>query len=126
MPCDGEREVQVILDSSRITPALKGKDWTWDDSQLPTSIITGWRYAGEKKPKQPLGPEDVPPGSVFRLHDADIGYEVPCEVSQEGVTFADDTGNFAKTWEELRHWQINRSIPMTGKWNPSAWEPCEK
>jgi hypothetical protein len=80
----------------------------------------------EPKPKVPLGPEDVPPGSVFRLHDADIGYEVPCEVSQEGVTFADDTGNFTKTWEELRHWQINRPRHRDSDGNPTKWEACEK
>jgi hypothetical protein len=31
------------------------------------------------------------------------------------------------SYEELkRNWLINRSIPMSGKWNPDAWENCEK
>jgi hypothetical protein len=111
-------------DTMRLTiPPSKGTGWKGGD------LYKAYRVLKTREPKPnkvKLGPEDVPPNSVFRLHDADIGYEVPCEVSQEGVTFADDTGNFTKTWEELRHWQINRPRHRDQDGNPTLWEPCEK
>ena len=128
MPCDGASRIRAILaDGTFDTDAntdYPARSLRWDD-QGSVSVV-GWRYAEPLTREVELGPEDVPPCSVFRLHDDDIGYEVPCEVAKEGVTFADDTGNFTKAWGELTHWQINRSIPLTGKWNPTLWEPCHK
>jgi len=39
-----------------------------------------------------------------------------------------DTNRNTYSFYELQQeeWLINRSIPMTGKWNPDAWEACEK
>jgi hypothetical protein len=98
----------------------------WNHLLVATDIIAyrvlKWR---EKKPKVPLGPEDVPPGSVFRPIHWGEGPEwllvtrvhsTECEIAGE-----------ASSWSRLRqYFQINRSIPLTGKWNPDAWEPCEK
>jgi hypothetical protein len=86
--------------------------------------VLKWR---EKKPKVPLGPEDVPPGSVFCVKDRMPG-------TWHGVlgvyasTVQLDTNRNTYSFYELQQeeWLINRSIPMTGKWNPNAWEPCEK
>jgi hypothetical protein len=73
-----------------------------------------------------LGPEDVPPSSVFRL--------VYRSLNSDSWTFAVANGAggivIGDTFIDFRElgklYQINRSIPLTGKWNPDAWEPCHK
>lgn len=82
--------------------------------------VLKWR---EKKLKVPLGPEDVPPGSVFC--PAYWNGEPWISVSKVCVNDCLIDGK-SYTWEMLRTWKINRSIPLTGKWNPDAWENCEK
>lgn len=38
-----------------------------------------------------------------------------------------DGNTWKKAKLELRESRkVNRSIPLTGKWNPDAWEPCSK
>jgi len=98
----------------------------WNHLLVETDIIAyrvlNWR---EKKPKVPLGPEDVPPGSVFQPKHWG---EVPEWISVSKVCTKDcSLAGATRDWSELRKdYRINRSIPMTGKWNPNAWEPCEK
>lgn len=72
-----------------------------------------------------LGPEDVPPFSVIRKigeletwHWRLISY-----VNGLGMTCADR----GYPWREVADThEINRSIPLTGKWDPLAWETCRK
>ena len=87
------------------------------DDEIP------WIEWREKKPKVPLGPEDVPPGSAVRVKGFN-GFAQVLAVSETGVQLY--SGFF--TWESLatENREINRSIPMTGKWDPDAWEACEK
>lgn len=75
----------------------------------------------------PLGPEDVPPGSVFRPeHWGKKGHE-RIEVVQVCTTDVRLGTNRSYDFEELKaSWLVNRSIPLTGKWNPDAWEACSK
>lgn len=74
-----------------------------------------------------LEPGDVPPGSVFQKHN-DGSYYTPTLVStsSDGVYFGDSV-TFQITYNDLANeWQINRSLPLTGKWDATAWEPCKK
>jgi hypothetical protein len=79
------------------------------------------------KPKVPLGKDDVPPFSVFRVKgEGSSGWHQMKICPQwDGLIFSSDVS--LVSYEELkRNWLINRSIPMSGKWNPDAWENCEK
>lgn len=135
MPCkEGKRIYWLYKDGvfgSSENPEVVG----WERKEDKVTDIIGWCYADEKK-TVPLGPEDVPPGSVFRpigwssIPNAYVNYEA---VVTNGVrTIGKDWGEFCSEygylpWLELHsEWQINRSIPLTGKWNPDAWEPCSK
>lgn len=122
MPCDGERKV-CLLRSDReefCRVAVIGVAWDWSDL-----TIIGWRYADEPKKTVPLGPEDVPPGSVFRGNDwPATSYRCPFELTERGVAW--NTQSLSE-WNVLHgRFEINRSIPLTGKWNADAWEPCSK
>jgi len=65
----------------------------------------------------PLGPEDVPPGSVFR-NEID-GWDAPASVNSMGVVLANRLGN-RFDWRQLFNgWQILR--PGT-----TEWQPCKK
>lgn len=79
-----------------------------------------------------LGPEDVPPATVLR------GAGEVCSQGWCAITSCSETGiriwrqsessGHEITWQRLRESdsQINRSIPLTGKWDANAWEPCSK
>jgi len=124
MPCDGEKNVCALLVDGTMDDcesAPKAKLLEWGDEGI-VSII-GWRYADEKK-TVPLGPEDVPPGSVFRSNDQPTTtFWTVTQVWEDGFYLRGDS----MPWDTARErMQINRSIPLTGKWNPDAWEPCSK
>jgi hypothetical protein len=79
----------------------------------------------EPKPKVPLGPEDVLPGSIFIVPPRKPStWHAVTGVYEDCVQL--DHGDFP--FDELMEdgWLINRSIPTTGKWNPNAWEACER
>lgn len=98
--------------------------------QLPPPPIS-WRYAETTKTVE-IGPEDVPPGTVLR------GAGEVCSQGWCAITSCSETGiriwrqsessGHEITWGRLRESasQINRSIPLTGKWDANAWEPCSK
>lgn len=89
-------------------------------------LSTPWPEVEKPDPEYiDLGPEDVPPGSVFRhcYWFGSLWFSVS-KVSDNGVSLADDD---TYPWETLRNeWHINRSIPLTGKWDANAWEWCKK
>lgn len=123
MPCDGDREVEVMLASGNpIFHSRCGNLWLWNE-RGGDSII-GWRYADEKK-TVPLGPEDVMPFTVIRRkgeaekwHWRTVSYVDAVKVT---------CGNRGYEWDELASdYERNESLPLTGKWNPDAWEPCHK
>lgn len=75
----------------------------------------------------PLGPEDVPPGSVLSLKPP--RWFVISGVCDDGVYILDDEPLVESLWKWhylAEKAQINRSVPLTGKWNPDAWEACSK
>lgn len=74
----------------------------------------------------PLGPGDCPPGSSLRSaknHCFSIVY-----ISATGVTVSNPNGSRHIKWHDLQDegWQINTSIPDTGRWDAMAWRPCSK
>lgn len=93
--------------------------------RVPASTPFHW-----DKPKTirvPLGPEDVPPGSVIRgLAEANSnGWSLITSCSTEGLRVwrSPDFHHNKITWDEaMWHWQILRPgrDPVTG------WEPCWK
>ena len=133
MPCDGEKQVCLLrTDREEFHNfSVCGNKWDWND---PT--IIGWRYAdAEKKPKVPLGPEDVPPGSVFRAPEWKPAiYVTPSLVAENGVTWirkllaAPSASVEYLSFEMLMAagWQINRPRHRDQDGNPTLWEACEK
>jgi hypothetical protein len=126
MPCDGERMVlgMTLHSGAQRTPTA-GKNYLWEVNDR--NPLIGWRYADTEKP---LGPEDVPPGSVFRFKGSDdaTAWQTPLELQHYGVCFHNGSGSVMwKKWGyPMLNYEINRSIPLTGKWNPEAWEACER
>ena len=128
-PCDGERKIHAILAAAGIgeSAASTASRWRW--TQRDSGDILGWRYAEPATKTVNLGPEDVPPGSVFRMNHFDAGvWILPCATSSNGISYATPDRECEELmWSELNgDFQINRSIPLTGRWHPDAWEPCSK
>ncbi len=74
-----------------------------------------------------LGPEDVPPGSVVLSSSAGCNGTRWASVACAKTDGVEIYGRVCIPWSELfTHWKINRSIPLTGKWDAAAWEPCHK
>jgi hypothetical protein len=122
-----EWRVRSSLETGKIT-VQKPSSANWSHTGSLGDIIAyrvlKWR---EPKPKAPLGPEDVPPFSVFRVKgEGSTGWhQMELCPQWEGLAFSSDVS--LVSYKELkRNWLINRSIPTTGKWNPDAWENCEK
>ena len=89
-----------------------------------------WPEAPKPEPTTktvPLGPEDVLPGSVLQKHGDGTYYTPLCVSTPDDGVYLHDTQPFKESYKALSEdWQINRSIPLTGKWDPTAWEPCHK
>lgn len=70
----------------------------------------------------PLGPEDVPPGTVFRYPAVDLQHEWQVAISISGLgiwLFRDGVEFFPFTQLETEEWQITRDGGRT-------WQPCWK
>ena len=79
----------------------------------------------------PLGPEDVPPFSVIRRKEQTDEYGKPQYWHWRLISYVTGIGpacaDRGYNWQELSTgYEINRSLPLTGKWNPDAWELCKK
>lgn len=104
---------------------LLREGWKGSNYRLPAAEATP---PAEPEPaaQVPLGPEDYPPGSVLRFAEQHwynalyVSREVICLVSGDSVAWKD--------WNKLQDdgWQINTSIPDTGRWDKDAWRPCSK
>lgn len=110
-------------------PKASPSDYIWTKLNFPDDIaayrVTKWR---KPAPKQKLGPEDVPPFSLIRRKPEQNNGEqwhwrCVSYVHNVGI----QCGDRGYKWKEMqKDYQINRSLPLTGKWNPEAWEACEK
>lgn len=80
----------------------------------------------------PLGPEDVPPGTVLRgAGEVDSkGWCMITSCSETGIRIWRDCECYQdeRTWGELkdRGSQINRPRHRDADGNPTKWEPCRK
>lgn len=124
MPCDGESHIHIICHEGRTTdrngelysPRL-GRWNMWNRT-------LGWRYAEPATRVVDLGPEDVPPGSFIRSKTTPQAWE---SIGYLGALGIFDYERKFLNWRKLAEsYEINRSIPLTGRWNPNAWEPCHK
>jgi hypothetical protein len=102
--------------------------WRWTHNGNSGDIIA-YRVleARTPTPKQPLGPQDIPPGSVLLSSSAGVNgmqwTQVLC-VKSRGVEI---NGRDCVTWAELKeHWKINRPKHSGENGNPTLWEACEK
>lgn len=129
MPCDEGCVIRII--------GIDGKAVARDGYQLIKrsarvnrwSETIGWRYVETKTVE--LGPEDVPPGSVFRCDSwQPHSFRMVVTLHKRGVCLGAGYGEgvVERSFEELlkAEYKINRSIPLTGKWDATAWEPCHK
>lgn len=123
MPCDGWSKIEIICETGK-TIAFNGlpllprlaRHNIWNKT-------IGWRYAEPATREVELGPEDVMPGSVITGKDS--GWAIVTSTNKDGVGV--DARDESVSFEDLmKYGKINRSIPLTGKWNPDAWEPCSK
>jgi len=108
----------------------KGSD-KWHDC-IPDWSMPADQYRIKPEPQWlPLGPVDVPPGSVFRQSETTAScpwYSVLC-IHDLGVCFhAGGKDAFTLTYAELERlpWQINRPRHRDADGNPTLWEPCRK
>lgn len=130
-PCDTDKRIHYLMvgdadcaPSSSTSPAY-ASDLRWNQANLAGDIL-GWRYADEKK-TVPFDISDVPPCSVLSLHPP-RWFDI-YGVCKEGIYVLDDEPLVETLWKWnylAEKVKINRSIPLTGKWNPDAWEPCQK
>lgn len=103
----------------------------WEDPQglTPCDCLSGTSWEIRLKPaprKVPLGPEDILPGSVLRHQScAPHSFVSIMLTNRVGVKLGDDR---VWTFAELQElgWLINSSLPLTGKWDSTAWKPCWK
>ena len=85
--------------------------WDWSEGS----------YRRKPQPKMvPLGPEDVPPGSVFKLSEWQKGlHQTYFQVVSGGVVFS-SSQTYLTGWVDLRnYWEISRDGGKT-------WQRCEK
>lgn len=124
MPCDGtKRVIPLVCYEGKYSTGgnMEGSHWDWNDEYL-----IGWRYADEKK-IVPFDISDVPPCSVLSLNPP-RWFDI-YGACKEGIYVLDDEPLVETLWKWdylLEKVKINRSIPLTGKWNPDAWEHCHK
>jgi hypothetical protein len=102
--------------------------WCWTHDGNSGDIIA-YRVlkACTPTPKQPLGPQDVPPGSVLLSSSGGANgmqwTQVFC-VKSRGVEI---NNRDCVTWAELKnHWKINRPKHRDENGNPTLWEACER
>jgi hypothetical protein len=106
------------------TPSL----WNWSHSVSLGDIIA-YRVlkARTPTPKQPLGPEDVPPGSVLLSSSAGVNGMQWTQVFCAKARGVEINGRDCITWAELKtHWKINRPKHRDSDDSPTLWEACEK
>lgn len=133
-------EYRLLLESEIINRYYEAFIHTWNDGMWDTyywkgsSLQSTYRVPASTpfhwdKPKLirvPLGPEDVPPGSVLRkLHSPAAVWVAPAAVLTTSILHAANfSGDIEEiSWENLKnHWQILRP----GRDPATGWEPCWK
>jgi len=116
-PVPGKRVNMLFRDGMRID--ARSESYHWD--KYRNNPIIAYRVIEPKL--VPLGPEDVPILSVLRYIRTPIDeYAVTSKVAGELKSYV-----MGWTYGTLMGlMEINRSIPLTGKWDAAAWGPCSK
>lgn len=121
---DPYAELKAAHAAGKVIQGLIGGYWI--DSPHPT-----WKYPVDTYRVKPDEPQNVPqsstfflPGTVIRFPDASDLWGAIMAIDQDGLV----VGDTYQSYQELAASKAtaNRSIPLTGKWNPDAWEPCSK
>lgn len=121
---------QALADGKVIMFNTAGNNWSPEYS--PTWNHAPHRYRIKEPQWLPLGPEDVPPGSVFRAPNFEKGIRYDAlSVVETGVIFAEwsaDRSSSLWSFGTLMKtgWQINRPRHRDADGNPTLWEPCRK
>jgi len=87
------------------------------------------RYRIKPEPRKvPLGPGDVMLGCAIRHINQHLPERSVASVDANCVAVSNAHATpSAYDFNHLqKYFQINRSIPLTGKWDKDAWEPCYK
>lgn len=126
---NGRKRTRLINRWDKADNRWLARSWAGDHKNFTYCVPASTPFHWDKpKPKirVPLGPEDVPPGSVFRRPRCHIvAWITPVSVLTTGIQYIDGSiGNIdERFWVDLvEHWQILRPgrDPFTG------WEPCWK
>lgn len=90
----------------------------------PLTLIGGVPF--DQSSQVPLALEDVKPKSALR--SAEGHWFVAAYATTEGVAVSMQLETRFIVWENLMNegWQINTSIPDTGRLDANAWRPCSK
>lgn len=111
--------VQALAEGKVIQLSVPGSaEWTL--LAEPTFQYPPDRYRIKPEPRRvPLGPEDVPPGSVFRWKTKTSSWVTALFVSQTSVWLATSGSGDAWSYETLME---KAEIKRPG----SDWQPCSK
>lgn len=104
----------------------------------PSKYLNEWRHLNvegdiiayrvlktrEPKPKVPLGPEDVTPGSAVKAKTRTHSWYLVTGVSAVDLILSNGSVIIYAVLQ--RDFLINRSISLNGKWDATKWEACEK
>lgn len=102
--------------------------WGTTDSAIVTILSGGMPIRIKPTPTlTPLEASDIPPGSVISVCP-DLAWFSLVWVGTSQVNYMSAGKMATLTVGELHSegWKINRSIPLLGNWDPTAWEPCSK
>jgi hypothetical protein len=133
-PCplrdDGVEEFEFKIRTGKASgPSTSPSVWRWTHEGNHGDIIA-YRVlkARPPAPKQPLGPEDVPPFSLIRRKpEQDNGqqWHWRCMSYVHGVGI--QCGDRGYKWEEMqKDYEINRPRHRDENGNPTLWEACER
>ncbi len=134
---EGARMEYILRDNNKISCDATARELRWYHTGGSGDIIA---YRIKPAPVMvPLGPEDVPPGSVFRQCGSDnfcadlpgewvsvVNVDVKFGVIISAISANEHPFLVIVPWDKLTSCEINRSLPLTERWDMNAWEKCEK
>lgn len=103
----------------------------WDAPDASLFTVLAWENPIRIKPTPtlfPLEPSDIPPGSVISVNPSLTWFSILWLGSTALEFVSAGRQIHSLHFETLLkdNWLINRSLPLFGKWDPTAWEPCSK
>lgn len=120
---DPYAELKAAHATGKVIQFNPGDSLGWRDQQCDFTAEPHCYRIKPEQQKVPLGPSDVLPGTVLRKSEWLSAWQSLFGAYDRGLSF---NGALWEWSDIIDTYQINRSIPLTGKWNPEAWEPCYK